>query len=199
VVDLSETVATQNLAMEAAPLDVTYNPIFGATADSGSFFICQSGFYQYLSSSMTYASGSIAAELDLTQGTGAYLSTPGQVVTSPSAFMNNVVNLLQSKDEGFASFQTAYPAKGDTPPEVLAALESWAESSGGNYAYEEYWNVNTPPIVDSFSSALQLSATPAAATVPEPPTWAMILVSFASLGLAGYRLRPRVGQVAAAF
>jgi hypothetical protein len=36
-----------------------------------------------------------------------------------------------------------------------------------------------------------------ASTVPEPPTWAMMLLGFAGLGFAGYRASRKSGPLAA--
>ena len=110
------------------------------------------------------------------------ISTPGQATTSPSAWMNNVVNIAEKENIGFATFQTIYDPKDATPPEVRSALEKWAQSSGGNYSYLEGWSANTPPIV---GSAIQLVGPPAPA-VPEPDTWAMLIAGFAGIGFAGY-------------
>jgi PEP-CTERM motif len=52
-------------------------------------------------------------------------------------------------------------------------------------------SATTPPIVDSPTCAAQLFARPGPA-VPEPSTWAMILLGFAALGFLGYRRALRV-------
>ena len=205
VVGLAQTVTSETVKMKAAPLQVTYHHVTGATANSGELWINNSQpvigvtgdtgklFDEddgdaSLPSTMSYASGKAAFELGLTKSAGAYNSTPGQATTSPSAWMNNVVNIVEKENIGFATFQTTYDPKDATPPEVRSALEKWAQSSGGNYSYLKGWSANTPPIV---GSAIQLAGAPAPA-VPEPDTWVMLIVGFAGLGFAGYRQDDRL-------
>ena len=108
VVGLAQTVASEAVKMKAAPLEVTYHHVTGATANSGELWINNSqpvigvtgdtgkffdadGGDASLPSTMSYASGKAAFELGLTKSAGAYDLTPGQATTSPSAWMNNVV------------------------------------------------------------------------------------------------------------
>jgi hypothetical protein len=184
IVDLTQTVASGALTMKAAPLDVTYQAVTGATVNSGALWIEQNGDYTVMPSSMTYVSGTAAALLRLTQAAGAYDSTPGQSTTSLSAWMNNIV---QNETNEFASFQTTYNPRAATPPSARAALEAWAQSSDGSYSYLEAWSANTPPIEDSLSPNAQQLFAARGAAVPEPPSSAMILLGFAGLGFAGYR------------
>lgn len=179
--------ATGNMTMTAAPLQVTYNPITGGSANSGALWINQQGNFTCASSSMTYAGGTAAAFLGLTQASGAYLSSPGEVVTSPSAWMNNIV---QTEGGEFSSFQTTFAPD----PGTIDSLAAWAQSSGGLYQYLEGYTTTTPPIADAGSEQL-FAATGAPTTgAPEPSTWAMMLLGFAGLGFAGYR---RAGGVTA--
>ena len=101
VVNQAQTVASDNISMTPAPIGVVYNAVQGATKNSGAFRIQQQGFVNFASSSLSYAGGTAAAALGLTQASGAYNSTPGQIVTSASAFMNN---LIQTESDQFASF-----------------------------------------------------------------------------------------------
>jgi hypothetical protein len=199
VVGLAQTVASRGITMEAPPLEVTYHgttgelwvnnyqPVIG-TVGAGNLFDAGGG-YAILPSTISFASGKAAFELGLTKSAGAYDSTPGQATTSPSAWMNNVVEIVQKENIGFATFQTVYDPKDATPPEVRSALEAWAQSSGGAYGYLEGWSANTPPIVDSIGSLAGRTA-PA---VPEPSTWAMVICGFAGLSFAGYRRARRLG------
>ncbi len=124
VVDLQRTVARGDLTMKAAPLDVGYQPVTGATVNSASFWIEVNGQYPVRPTTMTYASGTAAGLLGLTQSAGAYLSTPGQITVDPSAWMNKIVN---DETRDFASFQTTYDPRGDTPLSVRSALKAWAQ------------------------------------------------------------------------
>lgn len=176
VVDLPQTTAPTALQLKAAPLNVGYHSVTGHTADSGSIWISQNEFYRWASSSMTYASGTVADELGLTAHAGAYLSTPGQDFTDPSAWMNNIV---QNETDAFASFQLAYVPRADKPPYVQNALEAWAASNG--YRYLQAWSANTPPIVNSIPTMSPIPTI--GVTAPEPSSWFMLLLGFAGLGL----------------
>jgi hypothetical protein len=88
---------------------------------------------------MTYASGTAAASLGLTRSTGAYLSGPGELVTSPSAWMNN---LVQNQNSEWSSFQTTFTPNGST----AASLAAWAQSMGGQFQYLENYATATPRV-----------------------------------------------------
>jgi Protein of unknown function (DUF3383)/PEP-CTERM motif len=185
VVNNAQTVTAENMTTTGAPLSVVYHPVNGATESSGVFMIQQNGYFNYVSSSLTYASGTAAGSLGLTEASGAFLSSPGGIVTSPSAWMNNFID---TESDEWGSFQTTFNLRGAAASLTgeQDALEAWAQSTDGRYTYlENYWNT-TPPIVNSLMSNVRL-----ATGVPEPSTWAIALLGFASLGLARYRLRPR--------
>jgi Protein of unknown function (DUF3383) len=146
VVDLAQTVAPEAITMKAAPLVVTNEAVTGATIDSDSFWIEVNDNYPVLATTMTYASGTAAASLGLTQSAGAYLSTPGQITTSPSAWLNNV---FQNENSQWSSFQMAYP----TASETANALSAWSAASGGQFQYLSGYTTTTPPIVPSSSAA----------------------------------------------
>jgi Protein of unknown function (DUF3383) len=128
VVSAAQTVASENMTTTAAPLDVSYVPVTGATKNSRTFWIEEDGHTDVVGSTMSYATGTAARALGLTQKAGAILSGPGQVVTSPSQFMTNLVNNYFNE---FGSFVTTFsPAQ-----EAVAALQAWAQASNGLYAY----------------------------------------------------------------
>ena len=98
---------------------------------------------------MTYASGTAAASLGLTQSSGAYLSTPGQIITSPSAWMNNVIG---NENSDWASFQMTYltaPDMAERPGGMVGCIRRSVPISEGD-------TTATSPIVPS-SSAAQIS------------------------------------------
>jgi hypothetical protein len=189
IVDLTQTVASSAMAMKAAPLEVTNNPVIGATMNTDNFWIEVDGQYAVLPTNMTYAQGSAATLLDLTKSTGAYVSTPGEIVFNPFNDMNRILEIVQGQNDGFAQFQSInFPVHSTNPAvqELRSELEQWAVSTGDRYL--EAWNNTTPPIVDSIPSAAQLFAGPGPAVpVPEASTCCLILLGFASLGLARYR------------
>ena len=146
VVDLKKTVSPQALTMEAAPLTVTDEAVRGATVNSESFWIEANGSYPFLATSMTYASGTAATSLGLTQSAGAYLSTPGQITTSLSASMNNVI---QNENSQWSSFQLIH----STLLVGTSALSAWSAASGGRFQYLSGYTNTTPPIVPSSAAA----------------------------------------------
>jgi hypothetical protein len=161
VVDATQTVVSEALTTKAAPFEVTYNHVNGATEDFDSFWIQVKGNYPVLATTMTYARGSAAASLGLTQGSGAYLSTPGQITTSPSAWLNNIVKL----DSQWSSFQMTYP----TAPDTAEALSAWAAASGGRFKYLKDYTTTTPPIAPS-SSAAEIIDPAGRSAFAEPPS-----------------------------
>jgi hypothetical protein len=196
VVDLAQTVAAENMTMTGAPLSVAYRAVTGATENSRYLLIQQWPNFNFTSSTLTYAGGSTADSLGLTQASDAFLSSPGQVVTSASAWMSNFV---ATEDADWATFQTTYSPKAATPPGEQDALEAWAQSTDGQFQYLDGYSANTPSIEDSIDSNAERFFAPTGSTVPEPSTWTMLLVGLAGLGCVGYRKAKgvRVAGVAA--
>jgi hypothetical protein len=165
---------TGDMTMTAAPLSVTYR-----SAGSKSLWIEAYKSFNIQNTSITLAGGAAAAPLGLA-GPGAYASTPGEVVKSVSAWMNN---LTQTESDDFASFQTTF----QTAAVTESHLRAWDRSTGDEYYYWENRTTNTQPIVDSLpTDSLFANAAPTFAA-PEPSTWASMLLGFAGLGFAGYR------------
>ena len=162
VVDLTQTVAPEDMAMKAAPLEVDYHHVTGATKNSDSFWIEVNGDYPVHPTTVSYASESTLADLlGLTQSTGAYLSTPGQITKSPSAWLNNIVN---NENSHWSSFQMTYP----TAPHTADELSDWSAASGGRFQYLSGYTTSTPPITSApidpagtYSSAATSAPTPA--------------------------------------
>ena len=86
------------------------------------------------------------ASQGLAQSAGAYLLTSGQITTSPSAWLNNIVN---NENSDWSSFQMTYPTASDTDN----ALSAWSAASGDQFQYLSGDPVTTPPIVPSSSAA----------------------------------------------
>ena len=145
VVQDTQSVASESITMTAAPLQVTYNAVTGATVNSGTLWVNQNGSFPYSASSMTYASGTAAAALGLSQSAGAYLSTPGELFTTAASMMNNIVG----DSSEWSSFQTTFSPDSST----AAGLSAWAQSTSGQFQYLENYTSTTPPIVPSSSLA----------------------------------------------
>jgi hypothetical protein len=147
VVNKPQTVAREAMTMTGAPLKVMYRPTNGATVNSGAFWIQQNGNFNFATSTMSYAEGAAAGPLGLTRGSGAYLSSPGQVVTSPSEWMDNFIHTVS---DNWVSFQTTFdPDAGASPPAYKNSLAEWAKSTGGRHMFLDADTETTPPIVDS--------------------------------------------------
>ena len=86
--------------------------------------------------------GTAAGALGLTQASGAFVSSPGQIVTDPSAWMNNFV---QNESDQFGSFQTDWQQLAQLAPEQQDALEAWAQSTGGQFQFLQNYTGSTPP------------------------------------------------------
>ena len=83
-------------------------------------------------STMSFATGTLATSLMLTQATGAYLSQ-GAALTTPAAFMPTIT----AQTQNWCSFMTTWePA--DTDKEGFA---TWTNSQGNRYVYE-MWSTN---------------------------------------------------------
>ena len=89
---------------------------------------------------------------------------------------------------------TAVPALGfaaQDPPDVDTFYQFFATVPGKSYTYSFAYSNNTAGFGASPSL---LIAT--ASSVPEGSTWALMLLGFAGLGLAGYRARRAAGAIA---
>ena len=169
VVDRTQTVAAEALTTKAAPLEVDDHHVTGATEDSDSFWIEVNGFYPVVATTMTYAKGTAAASLGLTREDGAYLSTPGQITTSPSAWLNNIVK----QDSQWSSFQMTYP----TAPDTAEALADWSAASDGRFKFLKRYTTTTPPIVPH---------SPAADIVDPAGSYSLAGLSAPALAQPGY-------------
>ena len=142
LVNNAQTVASESMTMTAAPLQVGYLTVTGATENSNYFYVSQNGNFAFDSSSLSYMGGTAAGPLGLTQASGAFVSSPGQIVTDPSAWMNNFV---QNESDQFGSFQTDWTQLAQLAPEQQDALEAWAQSTGGQFQFLQNYTGTTPP------------------------------------------------------
>ncbi len=134
VVNNAQTVAGENMTMTGPPLTVVLESIVGPTADNDYFKISTNGDFDYdhNPSSLSYMRGTAAAALGLTHASGAFDSTPGGALPSPSAFMSD---LVQDENGEFGSFQMAYSNLSEGAPDYQGDLAAWAQSTGGLYTF----------------------------------------------------------------
>jgi hypothetical protein len=135
IVDNAQTVSPENMTITGAPLSVLYTAITGATQNSGYCSIQRNGYFNYNTASLSFASGTAAASLGLTQAAGAWLQTPGENLTSESAFMSYLVQIAQTEGVGFGSFQATWPQLAGEDPQAQAALAAWAASTDGQFQF----------------------------------------------------------------
>ena len=129
--------------MAATPLVVNYNSFGGATSQRNFFEIQPNGQfgYDYNPSTLSFASGTVADELGLTQASGALNSSPGGALQSASVFMNN---LVQNEYSQFGSFQATWQTLAELDPEYLGDLAAWAQSTGDLYTFLNQWTEHHP-------------------------------------------------------
>jgi hypothetical protein len=142
VVNNAQTVSNDNITITADLLNVIYAAITGDTANLAYFKIQQNGSAAFNSASLSYAGGTAADALGLTQASGAFVSSPGEIVTNPSAWMNN---FTQTVTDQFGSFQTIWPQLAVDAPEQQEALQAWAQSTGGQFQFLQNYTPTTPP------------------------------------------------------
>jgi hypothetical protein len=114
------------------------SPGFTVTFDSlsGGFLFTNST--SGATSTITFATGTLAASLLLTQATGAVLSQ-GAAAATPSAFMNGIVGLSQN----WATFATVFnPDNSGNANKLLFA--EWANAQNNRYAYV-CWDTDITP------------------------------------------------------
>ena len=141
VVNNAQTVAGENMTMNATPLGVALVSVVGATENSDYFKIQPNGSfgYDHNPSSLSYMSGTAAAALGLMQASGAVNSTPGGALPSPSAFMNN---LVQIENGQFGSFQMYGIVQ--QGPNIQGSMAAWAQSTDGLYTFSSQTNTTSP-------------------------------------------------------
>ena len=107
---------TGDMTMTATPVQVDLNwdnqSITGNNGAPNDFYdIMPQGSFGFDSnpSTLSYASGTAADALGLTQASGAILSSPGGQHPSVAQFMDQVLQEAQSQGLGFSSFQSDRP------------------------------------------------------------------------------------------
>jgi hypothetical protein len=139
IVNNDQTLSSENITITADPLNVVYT---NKSWNLAYFKIQQNGNAAYNSAALSYAGGTVAASLGLTQASGAYVSSPGEIVTDPAAWMNN---FTQTVTDQFGSFQTMWPQLAALAPEQQDALEAWAQSTDGQFQFLQNYTSSTPP------------------------------------------------------
>ena len=143
LVNNAQTVAG-DMRMEATPLNVRYHYVVGATANRGFFTIQPSGAFGFDNNpgAFSYAGGTAAAALGLTQAVGALNSASSGFPASAAAYMSNLIqNETSSK---FGSFQVTADSLVQLDPAYQGDMAAWAQSTGGLYTFLRKTD-STPP------------------------------------------------------
>ncbi|HEX7687350.1 MAG TPA: DUF3383 domain-containing protein [Burkholderiaceae bacterium] len=143
------------------------------------------------SSSVSVATGSLAAGLALTTATGA-VTSPGAAAAVPGTFMDGIKRATQN----WATFMTAFDPDGGSGNTVKQAFAAWVNSQNKRFIYVA-WDDDVTP-TESTSAAASLGAILVAAnseaTCPiYGPTWdkaAFICGSIASIDFTRTNGRP---------
>jgi hypothetical protein len=152
LVNNAQTVPAENMTMTATPLVVNYISLGGATEPRNFFEIQPNGQfgYDYNQSTLSFASGTLADELYLTQASYALDSFYGGRLPAAPAFMNN---LVQSEYSQFGSFQATWETLARLDPNYLGDLAEWAQSTGYLYTFLNQWTNTTSPAGSSLPMA----------------------------------------------
>jgi PEP-CTERM motif len=138
--------------------------------------------------------------------TGALAGLPTQSFGSISFDLGKATSLSFSS-AAFGTFTRASISEKINAPGTVAiyVLGDWTPGTFGGVtsgSYDSSFTISfteTPPGSGSLSDSATFSSPPAAppGTVPEPSTWAMMLIGFAGLGFAGYRASRKGAALAA--
>lgn len=149
-VNLTQSVISESLTFNPAPCAVTYDSTAGA-------FVITSGSTG-TTSSVAFATGTIAATLMLTSATGAVMSQ-GAVAQTPSAFMTALV----ASNENWATFLTQFDPDGTNSGAFTQklAFAQWVNSTDEQFAYIAVDTSSTPtvanPATGSFGYAVNVT------------------------------------------
>ena len=171
------------------------NPVCGFFV--GQYFAIQSGSTG-ATSSVSFASGSLAAGLLLTQQTGALVS-PGSAAGVPGTFMTGVTAVTTN----WATFQTLFDpdnGSGNAQKQLFAA---WTNSTNNQYAYLAWDHDITPTQSTAATSSLGylLNSTNSSGTVPiyEPTGSNLHLAAFVGGFAASVDFNATNGRATAAY
>jgi len=139
------------------------SPGFTVTFDSVSGGFVFTNATTGASSTMTFASGSLATSLALTASTGAVLSQ-GAAAAVPATFMAGIVATTQN----WVSMMTAFDPDGGSGNAVKQAFAAWFAAAGNRYAYVAWDSDVTPTASNNATASLGnlLNASQSSGIVP---------------------------------
>lgn len=140
-VDLTQTVASTTITAETAAPDVSFDDVTGA-------LVVTSGMTG-AGSTIGFASGTIAADLLLTQATGAVLSQGAPAMT-PGAFMTMIVDVTQN----WATFTTLFDPDGGSGSVQRQAFAAWSNGQNDRWLYVAWDDSPVPTLSNDAASSL---------------------------------------------
>ncbi len=169
---------------------VTYDSVSSA-------FVINSGTTG-TTSTITFATGTLAASLALTQATGAVLSQ-GAIAAVPASFMAGII----AQTQNWATFQTLFDpdnGSGNTQKQLFAA---WVNSTNNRYAYLAADTDITPTESTAATTSLGyiLQSTKSSGTAPiyEPAGQTLHLAAFLGGQIASIDFNATNGRTTSAF
>ncbi len=123
------TVSNAVTTVAASETITLYTPAVQFDSLSGAFVV-YSGTTGSPTSTMAFATGTIAAGLLLTQATGAFLSQ-GAAAATPASFMNGVVAVTTN----FVCYKTSFDPDGGSGNTLKQAFAAWKNAYPNRYAY----------------------------------------------------------------
>lgn len=115
------------------------SPTFSVSYDSVSAAFVFTSTATGAAETITYASGTLAAGLNLTQATGAVLSQ-GAAATTPAAAMAALVRITQN----WVSFMTAFDPDGGAGNTLKMQFATWTAQQNNRYLYAA-WDTDASP------------------------------------------------------
>jgi hypothetical protein len=143
-VNLTQTASSTTITADGTALAVSFDSVSGG-------FIISSG-QAGATSTIAYATGTLAASLFLTQATGAVLSQ-GSAAQLPGTFMNGIV----AQTQNWASFFLAFDPDGGSGNTQKLLFSAWVNSTQNRYAFV-CWDTDITPTesTDAASSMGQI-------------------------------------------
>jgi hypothetical protein len=172
------------------PFAVTYDSVSGAFV----FTSTSTGATE----TITYATGSLAAGLLLTQATGAVLSQGAAAAAAPSAFMASIV----AQTTNWATFFSDFDPDGGSGNTLKYEFAQWAGTTNGQFAYfVEDTDITPTESTDAASSLGQkIIAASVSGTMPVwVPSIPYGLAAFASGAVASIDFTETNGEATLAF
>lgn len=134
-VDLTQTASSGTINATGPAVDVAFDSVSGG-------LVITSGFWG-VTSTVAFATGTIAAPLFLTEATGALLSQGVDAMT-PAAFMNSIVDISQN----WATFMLVLDPDDGNGCEQKLLFAAWTNSTNKRYAYVQQ-DADPTPQTDS--------------------------------------------------